>query len=85
MAKIKPSSADQATTKLPSPCISVCQIDPSEGVCIGCYRTRSEIASWRDMDEAHQLKVLDILTERRAAATGVDRRRPRKQVQRLVL
>ena len=85
MAKIKSSSADQATTKLLSPCISVCQMDPSDGVCIGCYRTRSEIVSWRDMDEAHQLKLLDILIERRAAATGVDRRRPRKQVQRLVL
>ncbi|MEL0141619.1 MAG: DUF1289 domain-containing protein [Candidatus Puniceispirillaceae bacterium] len=84
MATIKPPSADQATAKLPSPCISVCQMDPSDGVCLGCYRTRGEIASWRSMDEADQLKLLDILSERRAAATGAKRRRPRRQVQRLV-
>ena len=85
MAKIKPPSADQATAKMPSPCVSVCQMDPSDGVCVGCYRTRGEIASWRDMNEADQLKLMDILSERRAAATGVNRRRSRRQVQRLVL
>ena len=73
MAKIKPPSANQAAAKLPSPCISVCQMDPSDRVCVGCYRTRGEIASWRDMDEADQRKLLYILSKRRAAATGVDR------------
>jgi len=85
MATIKPLSTDQAKAKLASPCISVCQMDPSAGVCLGCYRTRGEIASWRSMDEADQSKLLDILSERRAAATGAKRRRPRRQVQRLVL
>ena len=85
MVNTKPPSADQAVAKLPSPCISVCQMDPSAGVCLGCYRTRGEIASWRSMDEADQLKLLDILSERRAAATGAKRRRARRQVQRLVL
>ena len=85
MVNIKPPSADQAAANLLSPCVSVCQMDPSDGVCLGCYRTRGEIASWRSMDEADQLKLLDILSERRAAATGAKRRRPRRQVQRLVL
>ena len=85
MANIKRPSGDQGVAKLPSPCISVCQMNPSDGVCIGCYRTLGEIASWRSMDEADQLQLLDILSERRAAATGAKRRRPRRQVQRLVL
>ncbi len=85
MNNIKLSSTDQPKPKLPSPCVSVCQMDPSDGVCLGCYRTRGEIASWRSMDEADQQKLLDILSERRAAATGVKRRRPRRRVQRLVL
>ena len=85
MATIKPLSADQASAKLPSPCISVCQMDELDGVCLGCYRTRGEIAAWRSMDEADQLKLLDILNERRAAATGAKRRRLRRNVQRLVL
>lgn len=85
MATIESPSADQDTAKLPSPCISVCQMDPLNGVCLGCYRTRGEIASWLSMDGSDQLKLLDILSERRAAATGAKRRRPRRQVQRLVL
>ncbi len=85
MATIKSPSADQAAAKLPSPCISVCQMDPSDGVCLGCYRTRGEIASWRSMNEVDQLKLLDVLSERRAVATGAKRRRPRRQVPRLVL
>lgn len=85
MGTIKLSSTDQAKTKLPSPCVSVCQINPSDGVCLGCYRTRGEIASWPSMDEADQQKLLDILSERRAVVTGVKRRRPRRRVERLVL
>lgn len=85
MNPMKLPITDQAEAKLPSPCVSVCQMDPSDGVCLGCYRTRGEIASWRSMDEADQQKLLDILSERRALATGVKRRRPRRQVQRLVL
>ena len=85
MNSLKLPSTDQVKAKLPSPCVSVCQMDPSDGVCLGCYRTRGEIASWRSMDEADQQKLLDILSERRALATGVKRRRPRRQVQRLVL
>ena len=85
MPTAKPPTVDQAMAKLLSPCISVCQMDPSDGVCQGCYRTRGEIASWGSMDEVDQLKLLDILSERRAAATGAERRRPRRQVQRLVV
>ena len=84
MAKIKTPSAHQATAKLPSPCISVCQMDPFDGICIGCYRTRVEIASWRSMDEADQQQLLDILSERQATANRVKRRRPRPQAQRSV-
>ena len=75
----------QLSSKLPSPCISVCEMDPSDGVCMGCYRTRAEIASWRSMDEADQLQLLEILRERRSVKTGFKYRRPRRSVQRLVL
>jgi predicted Fe-S protein YdhL (DUF1289 family) len=70
-------------TKLPSPCVSICQMDPQDGVCIGCYRTRAEIAAWRSMDQDDQLVLLDILRDRRAKATGVARRPSRRNVKRL--
>ena len=70
-------------TKLPSPCVSICQMDPQDGVCLGCYRTRAEIAAWRSMDQDDQLVLLDILRDRRSTATGVTRRPSRRNVKRL--
>ena len=65
--------------KLPSPCISVCQMDDLDGVCVGCYRTRAEIATWGSMDQDDQILLLDILRDRRAKATGVTRRASRRK------
>jgi predicted Fe-S protein YdhL (DUF1289 family) len=64
---------------LPSPCISVCQLDPASGQCIGCFRTGSEIAAWRSMTPDDQRMLLDRLRDRRAAATGVMRRPTRRR------
>ena len=69
--------------KLLSPCVSVCQMDPQDGVCLGCYRTRAEIAAWRSMDQDDQSALLEILHDRRATATGVARRPSRRNVKRL--
>ena len=77
------SSDRPVATKLPSPCVSICQMDPQDGVCLGCYRTRAEIAAWRSMDQDDQLALLDILRDRRATATGVARRPSRRNVKRL--
>ena len=77
------SSDKPVVTKLPSPCVSICQMDPQGGVCLGCYRTRAEIAAWRSLDQDDQLVLLDILRDRRAKATGVARRPSRRNVKRL--
>lgn len=66
------------TSSLPSPCISVCEIDPSTGECHGCYRTRQEIASWPRLDDTDRLQLLETLKDRRAEKTG-HRRRPRRR------
>ena len=48
-----------------SPCINICHI-PLEGAhCIGCGRSRNEIAQWRAMDEDAQASLLPQLAERR--------------------
>ena len=77
------SSDRPVATKLPSPCVSICQMDPQDGVCLGCYRTRAEIAAWRSMDQGDQLALLEVLRDRRVAATGVARRPSRRNVKRL--
>lgn len=72
-------SEDQGAMPLPSPCISVCRLDEASGMCLGCYRTRGEIAAWRSMDADEQRDLLDRLRDRRAAATGVARRPTRRR------
>lgn len=32
--------------KVPSPCISICRMNPHTGLCEGCLRTIGEIAQW---------------------------------------
>ena len=68
--------------KVPSPCISVCQMDALDEVCVGCYRTRAEIAAWGSLDQGDQILLLDILRDRRAQATGVRRRTLRRNKKR---
>jgi predicted Fe-S protein YdhL (DUF1289 family) len=58
-------------------------MDPQDGVCLGCYRTRAEIAVWRSMDQDDQLELLEILKDRRAKAIGVRRRPSRRDTKRL--
>ena len=50
----------------PSPCISVCQIDPQTGWCIGCRRTIDEIRDWIILNPEERQKILETLAERRS-------------------
>ena len=54
---------------VPSPCISVCQMDPMTGFCVGCTRTIDEIRDWiiSTPDERHA--ILARIAERRTRAT----------------
>jgi len=47
-----------------SPCISVCRIDSSTGLCVGCLRTLDEIAVWGSLDDEARLAVLAAVADR---------------------
>lgn len=47
-----------------SPCTKVCQIHPEMKLCVGCYRTLSEIAGWSRMSDMERREVMDVLPER---------------------
>ena len=51
---------------IPSPCTSVCTIDPATGWCAGCLRTIDEIAAWGSLDDRAKRAVWKVLPERRA-------------------
>jgi len=55
-----------AADQVPSPCINVCVMDQTSGVCIGCLRTLDEIAAWSVLDADAKRAVLAAVGERRA-------------------
>jgi predicted Fe-S protein YdhL (DUF1289 family) len=58
-----------------TPCVKVCVLDPDSGYCIGCGRTRSEIAGWLDMTDALRRAIMAGLPQRVDSLTRAKRRR----------
>ncbi|AMJ59282.1 DUF1289 domain-containing protein [Bosea sp. PAMC 26642] len=56
-------------SRISTPCVKICVIDPINRLCEGCGRTLSEIAAWSSMSEAERLAVMARLAERGAART----------------
>ena len=56
---------------VPSPCISVCELDADGRICVGCFRTLDEIAVWGSLDATAKRRILAELPARKAA--GVTR------------
>jgi predicted Fe-S protein YdhL (DUF1289 family) len=65
--KLRADFSDQAVpVMIPSPCIGVCRIRPSSDFCIGCARSREEIANWPILTDEQKSAVWDVLPDRRA-------------------
>ncbi|MCA8960027.1 MAG: DUF1289 domain-containing protein [Planctomycetes bacterium] len=43
---------------VPSPCIGLCELDTETGLCMGCYRTRGEIAAWPSAAPSRRRSIL---------------------------
>ncbi len=50
-----------------SPCISICRMDESSGLCEGCLRTLDEIALWSVLDDDDKRQVWQEIRRRRLA------------------
>jgi uncharacterized protein len=55
--------------EIETPCIKICVVEPETGFCIGCGRTRTEIADWIGMTSVERLDVMQHLPERVATLT----------------
>jgi predicted Fe-S protein YdhL (DUF1289 family) len=44
-----------------TPCKSICQIDASTWVCIGCNRTKKEIDNWPNMTDDERMSIMKRL------------------------
>lgn len=50
---------------IPSPCISVCQLDDTTGLCMGCHRSIDEIRDWPILSAEEKRDVLEKIETRR--------------------
>ena len=56
----------RAAGGVPSPCISICEMDRPAGLCRGCHRTIDEITRWSAMADHERMAVWQQLPARRA-------------------
>ena len=50
---------------VPSPCISVCRMNPQSGLCEGCLRSIEEIAQWGNVGDELKRAILKRIEQRR--------------------
>ena len=55
---------DNRFPDIETPCVKICVVEPESGFCIGCGRTRGEIAGWLAMTPAERRGVMTHLPER---------------------
>lgn len=57
MSTAFPSTAPLAGATVPSPCVSLCQMNQATGFCNGCLRTIDEIVAWSRTDDHYKQAV----------------------------
>ncbi|MGZ8153777.1 MAG: DUF1289 domain-containing protein [Burkholderiales bacterium] len=50
--------------RVPTPCVRICCLDPDD-VCVGCYRSLSEICAWAEANDSERLAILARCERRR--------------------
>jgi predicted Fe-S protein YdhL (DUF1289 family) len=53
------------TPQVATPCVQVCIVDGASGLCLGCFRTLSEIGAWSALDGARRAAIMAELPARR--------------------
>ncbi len=65
---LRPSDTDDVWRRdeVESPCIKLCSVHPTAGVCVGCFRTVGEIGGWSAMTPEARRTVMAELPGRKA-------------------
>lgn len=63
--------------RLIDPCVRVCVEDSNDDICLGCGRSRAEIAGWPRLDRAERMAILTETQPRLDALA--QKRRQRRQ------
>jgi predicted Fe-S protein YdhL (DUF1289 family) len=55
--------------EIESPCVKICVVHPEAKICIGCYRTISEIGGWSRMSADERRQIMQDLPARAGQLT----------------
>lgn len=50
--------------EIQSPCVKLCVVHPEERICVGCFRTMEEIASWSRLTHEARAQIMEDLPTR---------------------
>ncbi|NNE81891.1 MAG: DUF1289 domain-containing protein [Silicimonas sp.] len=56
--------------EIESPCVQICLIHPEADICVGCHRTRDEIALWSKLSPEARRAVIKDLPDRKSLLPG---------------
>jgi predicted Fe-S protein YdhL (DUF1289 family) len=57
---------------VPSPCVQICHLDLATDLCMGCFRSRAELASWPKLTAGQRRAVLELVAMRRQQVSPSD-------------
>ncbi|MDB5444595.1 MAG: hypothetical protein JWP86_2746 [Phenylobacterium sp.] len=60
------TDATRPPPPIKTPCIQVCVVDGESGLCLGCYRTLQEVATWTRFSEDERARLMAELPARRS-------------------
>lgn len=61
-----PGMTGKPPPPIKTPCIKVCVIDGTSGLCLGCYRTLNEVAGWARLSAETRDNLMAELPGRRS-------------------
>ena len=54
-------------TSVASPCVGICELDIETDLCVGCLRTRAEVAVWSSASLEIRQEIVEKVRNRRDA------------------
>ena len=51
--------------EIESPCVKICLLHPTAGICTGCFRTRDEIGTWSRITPEERREIMATLDDRK--------------------
>jgi len=55
----------QPPRSIATPCVKVCVVDGASSLCLGCYRTLSEIGGWSALTDEERAAIMAELPSRK--------------------